>query len=80
MGKAISSGGPLLNDCIGTVDTKLAPHASNSTQKQAVPHLRAACAAMTQAASAASSGNMTKAKQFARTALHESQLAARLSG
>ena len=77
--KAIASGGPLLNNCMGIVDGKIASHASTNAQKQAVTHLHAACAAMTQASSAGASGNMTKAKQFAQQALQQAQIAARLS-
>ncbi|HET8751848.1 MAG TPA: hypothetical protein VFM43_04920 [Gaiellaceae bacterium] len=78
--KAIASGGPVLNDCMGVVDRKLAPHASTRAQQQAVTHLHAACAAVTQAARAGSSGSTTKAKQFARQALQQAKIAARLSG
>ena len=78
--KAIGSGGPLLNDCVSVVDTKFAAHASTRAQKQAVTHLRAACAAMTQATKAGSSGDMTEAKQFARQALQQAKIAARLAG
>jgi hypothetical protein len=78
--KAIASGGPLLNNCIGVVDGKIGPHASTHAQKQAVTHLRVACTDMTEAASAGSSGNTTKAKQFAGSALQQAQIAARLSG
>lgn len=80
MTKAIASGGPMLNDCVGTVDTRFAPHATTQDRKQAVKHLRTACAEMTQAAKAASSGDMTTARQFARQALLQAQTAARLSG
>jgi len=80
LSKAIASGGPLLNDCMGVVDGKIAPHASTQAQNQAVNHLHAACAAMTQAANAGASGATTKAKQLARTALEQAQIAARLSG
>jgi hypothetical protein len=80
LAKAISSGGPLLNDCMSVVDGKIAPHASTHAQQQAVTHLHAACSAMTQAVNAGSSGNTTKAKQFARTALEQSQIAAKLTG
>jgi hypothetical protein len=78
--KAIASGGPLLNDCMGVVDGKIATHASTSGQKQAVTHLHAACAAMTQASDAGASGNLTKAKQLAQQALQQAQIAAKLSG
>jgi len=78
--KAIASGGPLLNDCMGVVDARIAPHASTAARKQALAHLRAACAAMTQAADAGSAGNLAKARQFARTALAQARIAARLSG
>jgi len=78
--KAIASGGPLLQNCMSVVDGKIASHASTHAQKQAVAHLRSACAAMTQASQAGSSGNMTKAKQFAGQALQEAKIAARLSG
>jgi hypothetical protein len=80
LAKAISSGGPLLNDCMGVVDGKIAPHASTHAQQQAVTHLHAACGAMTQAVNAGSSGSTTKAKQFARTALEQARIAARLAG
>ena len=80
MTAAIASGGPLLNDCIGTVDTRFAPHATTQDRKQAVRHLRTACAEMTQAAKAGSSGDMATAKQFARQALVQAKIAARLSG
>lgn len=80
MTKAIASGGPLLNDCMGVVDTKIAPHASTPDRRQALAHLRSACAEMTQAANAASSGNLTKARQFASDALAQARIAARLSG
>src|SRR5436853_2937588 len=33
--KAITSGGPLLNDCLGVVDTQIAPHASTRARQQA---------------------------------------------
>jgi hypothetical protein len=79
LSKAISSGGPLLNDCLNVVDTRFAKHASTSSQKQAVTHLRSACAAMTQAANAGASGDTTKAKQFAGVALEQAKIAARLS-
>jgi hypothetical protein len=78
--KAIASGGSLLTNCMQTVDTKIAPHVSTQAQKQVLAHLRSACAAMSQAADAGTSGNMTKAKQFAATALMQARIAARLSG
>jgi hypothetical protein len=77
--KAIMSGGPLLNNCMGIVDSKIAPHASTHAQKQALTHLHSACAAMTQAVNAGTSGNTAKAKEFARTAVAQAQIAARLS-
>lgn len=78
--KAIASGGSLLTNCARTVDTRIAPHASTHAQKQALAHLRSACAEMSQAASAGASGNTTKAKQSARAALMQARTAARLSG
>ena len=78
--EAIASGGPLLNNCMGVVDSKIAPHASTPNRKQALAHLRSACGAMTQAADAGSAGNLAKAKQFARSALAQARVAARLSG
>jgi hypothetical protein len=78
--KAISSGGPLLNDCMSVVDGKIAPHASTSAQQQAVTHLHASCSAMTQAVNAGTSGNTMQAKQLARTALEQARIAAKLSG
>lgn len=80
LSKAIASGGALLNDCMGTVDSKIAPHASTHAQKQALAHLRVACGDMTQAANAGASGSTAKAKQFARKALQEAKTAARTSG
>jgi len=77
--KAVMSGGPLLNNCMGVVDSKIAPHASTHAQKQALTHLHAACAAMTQAVNAGTSGNTTKAKQFVQTAVAQTRIAARLS-
>lgn len=78
--KAIASGGPLLTNCVQSVDTKIAPHAPTHAQKHVLAHLRSACGAMSQAASAAAAGNTLKAKQFARTALAQARIAARLSG
>jgi hypothetical protein len=80
LAEAISSGGALLTNCVQTVDTKIAPHVSTQAQKQVLAHLRSACAAMSQAADAGTSGNMTKAKQFAATALMQARIAARLAG
>ncbi|HZT94317.1 MAG TPA: hypothetical protein VE985_07570 [Gaiellaceae bacterium] len=80
LSKAIVSGGPLLNDCMGSVDGKIAPHASTQAQKQAVVHLRAACRDMGHAVSAGSSGKMAKAKQLAQAALAQAHTAANLSG
>ena len=80
LAKAIASGGPLLTNCMHTVDSKIAPHASTHAQKQVLAHLRSACDAMSEAADAGASGNTLKAKQFARTALRQAQIAARLSG
>jgi hypothetical protein len=78
--KAIASGGPLLTDCVQTVDTKIASHASTHAQKLVLAHLRTACADISQAASAGASGNTMKAKQFAQAALMQARIAARLSG
>lgn len=78
--KAIASGGPLLTNCVQSVDTKIAPHAPTQAQKQVLAHLWSACSSMSQAAAAAAAGNTLKAKQFARTALAQAQTAARLSG
>lgn len=80
LSKAIASGGPILNNCMGFVDTKIAPHASTHAKKQALARLRTACGEMTQAADAGAAGHTTKAKQFARAALAQAQAAARLSG
>jgi hypothetical protein len=80
LAEAIASGGSLLTNCVKTVDTKIAPHVSTQAQKQVLAHLRSACAAMSQAADAGTSGNMTKAKQFAATALMQARIAARLAG
>ena len=80
LAQAISAGGPLLNDCMGVVGAKIAPHASTHAQNAAVAHLRSACAEMSQAANAGASGQTKKAKQFARAALTQAQIAARLAG
>jgi hypothetical protein len=80
LSKAVTSGGPLLNNCIGTVNTKIAPHASTPAQQQALTHLRAACGDTSRAANAGASGNTAKAKQFAKAALAQARIAARLSG
>jgi hypothetical protein len=78
--KAIASGGPLLTNCMQTVNGKIAPHASTQGQKQALGHLRSACADMSQAVNAGTAGNTAKAKQSAGAALAQAQIAARLSG
>ena len=80
LAKAIASGGPLLTNCVNTVDTKIAPHASTHAQKLVLAHLHTACAEMSQAANAGTAGNTMKAKQFAQAALRQAQTAARLSG
>lgn len=80
LAKAIQSGGPLLNDCMGVVGSKIAPHASTRAQTAAVAHLRSACAEMSQAADAGAAGNTPKAKQFAAAALQQARIAARLAG
>ena len=80
MTKAIASGGPLLTNCVQTVDTRIAPHAPTHSQQQVLAHLRSACDAMSHAASAAAAGSTMKAKQFAQIALTQAQIAARLSG
>jgi len=69
-----------LTNCVRTVDTKIAPHAWTHAQKQVLPHLRSACAEMSQAASAGAFGNTMKAKQFAQAALVQARMAARLTG
>ncbi|HEX5173815.1 MAG TPA: hypothetical protein VFV91_06695 [Gaiellaceae bacterium] len=78
--RAIASGGPILNDCMGVVDTKIGRRASTVVQKHALAHLHSACAAITQAADAGATGNLTKAKQLAGAALAQVRIAARLSG
>jgi hypothetical protein len=78
--QAMASGGSLLTNCARIVATKIAPHASTNAQQRVLSHLNSSCAAMSQAASAGVSGNMTKAKQFAGTALMEARTAAKLSG
>jgi uncharacterized protein YyaL (SSP411 family) len=78
--KAIASGGSLLTNCVQTVDTKIASHASTHAQKLVLAHLRTACAEISQAARAGASGNTMKAKQFAQAALMQVRSAARLSG
>jgi hypothetical protein len=80
LSKAIASGGPLLSDCRGTVNRKIAPHATTQAQVQALAHLRAACRDMSEAVSAGSSGKTAKAKQLAQAALAQAHTAASLSG
>jgi hypothetical protein len=80
MSNAIASDGPVLNDCRGTVDGQIAPHASTPAQKKALRHLRVACDELKQAGSAGTSGDVTKAKQFARAALAQARVAVNLSG
>jgi hypothetical protein len=77
---AAASGGSLLANCTSTVNDKLAPQARTSAQMKAVTHLRIACSDMSKATDAGMSGNLTKAKQFARQAVVQAQIAARLSG
>ena len=79
LAKAIASGGPLLNDCAGTVDKKIAPDVSTPAEKPVLPHLRSACIEMSRAANAGASGNLKRARQFARDALMQARLAARLA-
>lgn len=74
-----ASGAGLLTSCSSSVG-KLGDEATTSGQKVAVSHLRIACSDMSKASNAGMSGNMTKAKQFARQALKQAQIAARLSG
>jgi predicted small secreted protein len=80
IGGAASSAGSLLTSCTSTVNSKLAPKAATPAQIQAITHLRIACSDMSKATHAGMSGNLTKAKQFAKAALKQTQIAARLSG
>lgn len=72
---AASVGGTLLMNCQSTVDTKLAPHATTTSQKQAVSHLRTACADVSQASTKAAAGDLATAKQLAKQAMSEAQQA-----
>jgi hypothetical protein len=72
---AISSGTTLLATCGSTVDEKLAPKAMNSNEKQAVADLRIACRDLSTAATAAGSGNTTKAQAYAKQALQQAKSA-----
>lgn len=76
---AAASGGSLLANCTSTVNGKIAPQASGSAQRMAVTHLRVSCSDMSKAVSAGASGNLMKAKEFARAALEQAQIAAKLS-
>ena len=80
LSKAIMSGGPLLSNCMGVVNGKIAPHASTSAQRQALAHLRVACSDMKRAAGAGASGNTARARHFAQAALAQARIAAHLSG
>jgi hypothetical protein len=75
-----ASDASLLTNCTSLVNGKLAPQARTSAQMKSVTHLRVACSDMSKATHAGMSGNLTKAKQFARAALRQAQIAARLSG
>ena len=77
---AASSAGSLLSNCASTVNNKIAPRATSAAQMKAVTHLRIACSDMSKATHAGMSGNLNKAKQFAKAALKQSQIAAKLSG
>ena len=77
---AASSGGSLLSNCTGTVNGKIAPQASGAAQRKAVTHLRVSCGDMSKAVRAGTSGNLMKAREFARAALKQAQIAAKLSG
>jgi hypothetical protein len=77
---AAATAGPLLANCMSTVNNKLAPHAATTTQKQAVVHLRLSCSNMEKAVHTGMSGNLKKAKEYARAALEQSQIAAQMSG
>lgn len=77
---AAATAGPLIASCMSTVNNKLAPHAATTAQKQAVVHLRLSCSNMTKAVHAGLSGNLKKAKEYARAAVEQSQIAAQMSG
>lgn len=74
-----ASGSSLLANC-SSVTGKLASQATTHAQMQAVVHMRIACSDMSKATHAGMSGNLTKAKAFARAALKQAQIADRLSG
>ncbi|HZD87650.1 MAG TPA: hypothetical protein VE088_06560 [Gaiellaceae bacterium] len=77
---AASSGGSVLANCTSTVNNDLAPHATNSSQKQAVQDLRKSCTYMHKAASAGGNGNLTGAKNWAKKALQQAKFASQQVG
>ncbi len=79
-GAAASSGASLLANCHSTVNNQLAPHATASTQKQAVRDLRKSCTYMQKAANAGGAGNMTGAKNYAKQALQQARMAGQDAG
>ena len=70
----------LLANCNNIVNTKFAPKATTSVQKQAVVHLRIVCRDLAKTSTAFANGNVTKAKAYARQALTEAKNAVQLTG
>ena len=74
-----ASGARLLTTCSSFVGS-ISDRATTPKQRLAVTHLRMACTNASKAANAGMARSMTKAKKFAREALKQAQIAARLSG
>lgn len=75
-GAAAASGASLLASCKPTVDKRLAPHATNATQKTVVKDLRVACTDLHNADREGMSGNTTAAKNWAMQAFAHAKAAA----
>jgi hypothetical protein len=70
---AAAAGGPILNDCLNTVDAQLAPAARTRAERQALAHVRYACQDITDASQKAASGDLKTAKRLSQQALTEAQ-------
>jgi hypothetical protein len=70
---AAAAGGPILNDCLNTVDAELAPNARTRAERQALAHVRSACADITNASRKGASGDLERAKRLSEQALAEAQ-------
>lgn len=74
-----ASGAGLLTSCSSAVG-RLSDQATKPVQRLAVSHLRIACLNVSKASNAGMAGHTALAKEFARTAVKQAQIAAHLSG